>query len=158
MFSGVCEKRQASGQLTEDSLQASVLPEHNMVKFGHSSCLFPIKPIRKLDESHIFYNAISEGESNPLSLFVLKSEAATCLHFLFPRHSLSGRVPSLCQQHQMCVTFLVSPPGRRRWQHKALVAENNLNIDEGSTLRNPRMEDPIAILPGNQALLWSHRE
>lgn len=64
-----------SGQCTADSLWALLLPEHNMVKAGHRSCLFSIKPIRKLHESRIFDGTVSEEENNPPSLFVLKSEA-----------------------------------------------------------------------------------
>lgn len=100
-----------SGQLTADSLRALLLPEHNMVKAGHHSCLFSIKPIRKLHESRIFDGTVSEEENNPLSLFVLKSEATaySCGNFPFPRHG-----PSLHQGHLMCVTFLVSLLGRKR--------------------------------------------
>lgn len=99
-----------SGQLTAESLQALLLPEHNMVKAGHRSCFFSIKPIRKLHESRIFDGTVSE-ENNPPSLFVLKSEATaySCGNFLFPRHG-----PSLHQGYLMCVTFLVSLLGRIR--------------------------------------------
>lgn len=99
-----------AGQLTADSLWASLLPEHNIIKAGHHSCLFSIKPIRKLHESCIFDSTVSEEENNPPSLFVLKSEAAaySCGNFLFP-----GQVPSLHQGHLMCVTLLVSLLDRR---------------------------------------------
>lgn len=115
-----------SGQCTADSLWALLLPEHNMVKAGHRSCLFSIKPIRKLHESRIFDGTVSEEENNPPSLFVLKSEAAAYSqgNFLFPRHG-----PSFHQGHLMCVTFLVSLLGRSRWQHKAIEAENSFNTD-----------------------------
>lgn len=148
------KKMPGSGQLTADSLRASLLPEHNMVKAGHRSCLFPIKPIRKLHESRIFDGTVSEEENNPPSLFVLKSEATAYSHrnFLFPRHG-----PSLHQGHLMCVTFLVSLLGRKRWQHKAIEAENSFNTDWGfNPVRNPLLTPPT---PNNQALclLWRHR-
>lgn len=141
-----------SGQLTADSLRALLLPEHNMVKAGHRSCLFSIKPIRKLHESRIFDGTVSEEENNPPSLFVLKSEATaySCLPLSKARPFPPPRTPDVCD-------FPGVPSGQKKMTTQSKRSREQLQ----HWLKVQPCEKPIAnpSTPNNQALclLWRHR-
>lgn len=78
MFAGAYEKKKC--QALVSSQQTAFGPHYFLnitwLRLDTASCLFSIKPIRKLHESCIFDSAVSEEENNPPSLFGLKSEAA----------------------------------------------------------------------------------